>query len=196
MEKNRIIVLIQMAVVTVMTIGAQNPKAFLQDYTSPAPAGAGTLITHHSHHSSFGNGNPGFNGPAIGNNGPGWAGNGFGPSTPMWGTTPGMMTGGCWGNISYSGPDNPPPVVYNNGILHLVAVGYDAQGVWQTVPIIVQYQWNGVGYDPTVLDAWNPWTQSWQPNLDLSAFQTQYLLRGQTYNWYVNLPTGTYYFNL
>lgn len=85
---------------------------------------------------------------------------------------------------------------YNNGILHLIGVGYDAQGVWQTVPLIVEYQWNGVTYDLTVIDAWNPWTRAWDGSLDISAYQTEYQLRGVTYNWYVNLSTGTYYFNV
>lgn len=195
MRRHRIIVLISMAVATGISLSAQDFKAYEQDYTSPPPSGAGILTTGHSHPSSWGNNNPGWNGPGINTNGPGWTGTGFGPGVPMWGTSPGMMTGGPWAT-SYTGPDNPPPTIYNNGIVHVVAVGYDAQGVWETVPLIVQYEWNGVNYDLTVMDAWNPWTRAWDGSLDISAYQTQYQLRGVTYDWYVNLSTGTYYFNL
>lgn len=128
--------------------------------------------------------------------GPGWTGNGFGPEVPMWGTSPGMMTGDPWGPGAFTGPDNGPGVNLNYGISHLIGVGYDAQGVWETIPLVVKWHWNGVTYDVKVLTAWNPWTRAWDGQLDLSAFQTQYTLRGVTYDYYVNLSTGTYYFNL
>lgn len=196
MTRHRIIVLIQMAVAVIACeVSAQNPKGYLQNYTSPSPAVQGSLTSRHSHHPSWGNGNAGWNGPGINAYGPGWAGNGFGPSGPMWGCGPGMMEGGPW-NATYSGPDYQAPATFNNGIAHVVGVGYDAQGVWETVPLIVQYQWDGAQYDLTVLDAWNPWTRAWDGRLDISAYQTQYSLRGVTYDWYVNLSTGTYYFNL
>lgn len=178
---------------------AQNFKAYEQNYTSPPNTGTNSAIRHH--HTSWGGagvngGGNGFNGPGIGVNGPGWTGNGFGPNVPMWGQSPGMMTGSPWGPGAFSGPDNIPSVNFNNGISHLVAVGYDAQGVWETIPIIVQWQWGGAFYDVTVMDAWNPWTRAWDGSLDISAYQTSYVLRGVTYDWYVNLSTGTYYFNL
>ena len=128
--------------------------------------------------------------------GPGRTGNGFGPHVPMWGTSPGMMSGGPWGEGAFSGPDNPPMLNFNNGISHVVGVGYDVQGVWETVPLIVEWHWNGVQYDVTLMDAWNPWTRVWEKQLNIPAYQTEYTLRGVTYDRYVNLSTGTYYFNL
>ena len=107
-----------------------------------------------------------------------------------------MMYGGEWGPGAFTGPINDRRINFNNGISHVVAVGYDAQGVWETVPLVVHWHWNGVNYDVTVMTAWNPWTRAWDGQLDISAFQTQYALRGITYDYYVNLSTGTYYFNL
>lgn len=107
-----------------------------------------------------------------------------------------MMTGGRWGPGAFTGPDNSPSINLNSGVAHLVGVGYDAQGVWETVPLMVKWKWNGVNYDVTVLTAWNPWTHAWDGSLNMSAYQTQYTLRGVAYDYYVNLSTGTYYFNL
>lgn len=128
--------------------------------------------------------------------GPGYQGAGFGPGVPMWGSSPSMMNGGPWGPGAFSGPyyNNGPG--YNQGIMRLVAVGYDAQGVWETVPIVVSYDWNGFYYDVTVVNAFNPWTRMWEGQMSIPAFQTQYTLRGVPYSFYVNLSTGTYYFNL
>lgn len=120
---------------------------------------------------------------------------GFGPSIPMWGKSPGMLTGGPWG-VGYFGPTTPPTVNFNSGVMQVVAVGYDVQGVWETVPLIIDWDWGGVIYDITVVNAWNPWTQVWDDSVNIPAYQTTYTLRGNTYNWYVNLSTGTYYFNL
>lgn len=181
-------------IAAVFTVAAQNFGAFRQDYTSPPPAGDGSMtLRHHPRPQPGGNG---FGGPAIGVNGPGWTGHGFGPHVPMWGTSPGMMIGGPWGDSAFSGPDNPPMLNFNNGISHVVGVGYDVQGVWETVPLIVEWHWNGAQYDVTLMNAWNPWTRVWETQLNIPAYQTAYALRGVTYEWYVNLSTGTYYFNL
>lgn len=186
----RIIGMITAVLMSGMALMAQNLRAYEQNYTSPA--NTGSVVRHH--HTNWGGG--GFNGPNVGPNGQGWSGAGFGPNMPMWGQSCGMMTGGPWGPGAFSGPDNPPQVNLNNGISHVVSVGYDAQGVWETVPLIVDWDWNGAYYDVTVANAWNPWTQVWEDQLNIPAYQTSYTLRGVTYDWYVNLSTGTYYFNL
>ncbi|MBO5445749.1 MAG: hypothetical protein J5995_10475 [Muribaculaceae bacterium] len=133
--------------------------------------------------------------PPSGPGGP--VGPGFGPAVPppMWGTGNSMMNGGPWGPGAFSGPyyNNGPG--FNSGVSRVVAVGYDAQGVWETVPMVVHWDWNGFFYDFTVRDAWNPWTRMWETDLGIPAFQTDYTLRGVTYDYYVNLSTGTYYFN-
>ena len=53
-----------------------------------------------------------------------------------------------------------------------MACGYDAQGNWRTLPLQVSYTWNGFSYDVTVLNAWNPWTQSWNIGVDMPAYST------------------------
>lgn len=135
--------------------------------------------------------------PGGGPVGPGWSGNGFGPAPqpPMWGTGNSMMNGGPWGPGAFSGPyyNNGPG--FDDGLARVIAVGYDARGVWQTVPMIIHYVWNGFFYDITVRDAWNPWTRMWDTGIGIPAFQTEYTLRGVTYTYYANLSTGTYYFN-
>ncbi len=133
--------------------------------------------------------------PPIQAYGPGWGANGFGPDIPMWGTSPGMMTGGRWGPGAFTGPLNKHRLNLNNGISHVIGVGYDVQGVWETVPLVAKWHWNGVNYEVIVITAWNPWTRSWDGNLNMPAYQTQYRLKGITYDYYVNLSTGTYYFN-
>lgn len=126
--------------------------------------------------------------------GPGWSGAGFGPNVPMWGTSGSMMQGGAWGPGAFSGPYYSGPG-FDVGNSKVVAVGYDAQGVWETVPMMIHWKWNGFYYDITVVNAWNPWTQVWEYNLGIPAYQTEYQLRGITYTYYANLSTGTYYFN-
>ena len=51
-------------------------------------------------------------------------------------------------------------------------------------------------YDVTVINAWDPWTQQWNANVDVPAVNTSYYLRGQNFDFYAVLSTGTYYFNL
>lgn len=115
------------------------------------------------------------------------------PARPAW--------GGPWGggwqssppvmNPYYSGPDWS-----NSGVTNVVAVGYDAQGVYRTIPLTVSYVYNGINYNVTVLNAWNPWTDMWNTGVDDAAFATTYYLNGQYYDYYTILSTGTYYFNL
>lgn len=91
---------------------------------------------------------------------------------------------------------NGMPINANAGVETVIACGYDAQGVWQTIPLHVSYQWNGVNYNVMVLNAWNPLSQSWNIGVDQQAFNTSYFLNGNTYDFYAPLTTGTYYFNL
>lgn len=84
----------------------------------------------------------------------------------------------------------------NSGTETVMACGYDAQGVWRVIPIRVQYNYNGAQYNVTVLSAWNPWTDMWNTGIDVPAFNTTYFLNGNTYDFYTNLSTGTFYFNL
>lgn len=78
----------------------------------------------------------------------------------------------------------------------MMACGYDAMGVWRVLPLLVSYQYNGVQYNVTVINAWNPWVDQWDTNLNISAFNTNYILRGVTYDFYAVLSFGTFYFNL
>lgn len=180
MKAHRIITLMAAIVFAIGSINAQN--------SAPAPGTGGAFTP---------NNGPGVPGPGLGPGGPGpGPGAGFGPNGPMWCTSNSMMNGGPWGPGSFSGPYNNGPG-YNTGVSKVIAVGYDAQGVWETVPMVVSWDWNGFFYDVTVQNAWNPWTQMWEGNgLDIPAFQTAYSLRGVSYSWYANLSTGTYYFNL
>ena len=78
----------------------------------------------------------------------------------------------------------------------MIANGYDAMGVWRVLPLVVSYQYNGVQYNVNVLNAWNPWTDQWDKGVDQQAFSTDYVLRNVTYDFYVPLSFGTFYFNL
>ena len=84
----------------------------------------------------------------------------------------------------------------NAGTITVIACGYDAQSVWQTIPLRVTYTYNGAQYEVMVDSAYNPWTQTWNYGVDQPAFNTYYFLNGNYYNFYTNLSTGTYYFNL
>ncbi len=138
----------------------------------------------------------GFGGPGFG--GPGFGG-GFGPAY-----NPGPPPPPAWGNPWNNGY-NPtvvisPTITVNNsansGITKVIANGYDAMGVWRVVPLVVSYQYNGVQYNVNVLNAWNPWTDQWDKGVDQQAFSTDYVLRNVTYDFYVPLSFGTFYFNL
>jgi len=135
---------------------------------------------------------PGSGGSFQPNNGIGW--------------NPGPPTPAYWGSPWYTGWNPSPTIVVspsintgnfeNQGITKVIANGYDAQGVWRVLPLLVSYQYNGVQYVVNVLNAWNPWTDQWDKGVDVPAYSTDYVLRNVTYDYYVVLPYGTFYFNL
>lgn len=138
------------------------------------------------------------------------SGGSYQPNIPSggWGGgfNPGPPPPSYWGSPWYSGWDYSPTIVVspsittnnfqNQGVIKVVACGYDAQGVWRVLPLVVSYQYNGIQYDVNVLNAWNPWTDHWNRNLDVPAYNTDYTLRGNNYDFYTVLPFGTFYFNL
>ena len=105
------------------------------------------------------------------------------PPPPGWGA-PGCLV-------------NPPTADWmNQGSLNVMATGYDTESVLVQIPLNVSYTYNGVQYNVTVVNCWNPYTQNWTLGIDTPAYQTDYYFNGFNYNYYVNLPTGTFYFNL
>lgn len=84
----------------------------------------------------------------------------------------------------------------NQGTMNVMSTGYDSEGVLKQVPLFISYQFNGVNYNITVLNAWNPYTYTWDANVDEPAYSTSYFFNGFTYNYYTVLSTGTFYFNL
>lgn len=140
---------------------------------------------------------PGSGGAFTPNNGGGV----MGPANGI-GWNPGPAYPAYWGNPWNNGWNYTPsvpvnsPVVVNQGITKVLACGYDITGVWRILPLTVSYQWNGVDYNVNVINAWNPWTDSWNRGVDEPAYSTSYVMRGVTYNYYTVLTTGTYYFNL
>lgn len=100
-----------------------------------------------------------------------------------------------WGAPGYLA--TPPSADWmNQGTINVMATGYDTESVLVQIPLVVSYAYNGVNYDVTVLNSWSPYTQNWIIGVDTPAYQTSYFFNGFTYNYYVNLPTGTFYFNL
>lgn len=163
----RNIVILAIALLGSLTLSAQN--------SLPMPGGNG---------GSAGDSFPSPGGMAPGammGYGPGW-GSPWGPppppSNPSWSP---MYCGSGW---------------ENSGTITVMACGYDAQGVWRVLPLRVNYDYNGIQYDVEVINAWNPWSETWNYGVDVEAVNTSYYLRGNTYNYYVVLSTGTYYFNL
>lgn len=148
--------------------------------------------------------------PGGGNSAPApGSGGSFNPAPPNgigWNPGPAIPGGPGWGNPWGPGWSNTAPVIVNtplssptwqnSGITNVVACGYDAQGIWRTLPLKVQYDYNGVQYDVMVLNAWNPWTDMWDIGVDDEAYNTNYFLNGTYFDFYVVLSTGTYYFNL
>ena len=148
--------------------------------------------------------------PGAGGGGGGWGGTsapapGSGGSfQPNIGPGPGPAMGPAWGGPWGGGWSSSPSVIVNvnpvipqnSGVINVVGVGYDAQGIWRTIPMTVSYNYVGAQYNVTVLNAWNPWTDFWNRGIDQPAYNTSYLLRGTVYNFYTVLSTGTYYFNL
>ncbi len=126
----------------------------------------------------------------------------MGPPNGM-GWNPGPAYPGNWGSPWYSGWNPSPtvivqqaPAISSQGVTKVVACGYDAQGIWRVLPLTVSYQYNGLQYIVNVLNAWNPWTDQWDRGVDAPAYNTDYTLRGENYDYYCVLPTGTFYFNL
>lgn len=117
------------------------------------------------------------------------------PPPPAWGSPWDYGWNGYYGYNPYT-TVYVSPTYQDNGKVNVVGVGYDDEGVWRTVPMSVEYNYNGKRYSATVLTAWDPWTDSWNTNLDVPAINTSYTLNGQSYEFYVVLSTGTYYFNL
>lgn len=138
--------------------------------------------------------NPGPAGPSSAP-APGSGGN-FTPAAPA--APAGPAWGGPWGGGWGSSPAVilASPSWANQGVTNVVGVGYDAQGVWRTIPMTVSYNYNGAFYNVTVLNAWNPWTDMWNRGIDQPAYSTTYFLKGTYYDFYTVLSTGTYYFNL
>lgn len=125
-------------------------------------------------------------------NGIGWnPGPGPGPMAP-----PPYSWGGPWGSGIWYSPSIVVNVPSDSGVKNVVACGYDAQGIWRTLPLTVAYNYNGVQYNVTVLNAWNPWTDSWNRGVDRAAYNTSYYINGTEFDFYTVLSTGTYYFNL
>lgn len=127
---------------------------------------------------------------------------GFGPGPGMMRPTPPPPMRPVWGGGWNSTPsivinaNFGDPADSNSGYENVMACGYDAQGIWRVLPLYVNYVWNGAQYDVTVVNAWNPWTQMWSRGIDMPAYNTSYYLRGNNYDFYAPLSTGTYYFNL
>lgn len=113
---------------------------------------------------------------------------------PPNGPGPAMAPPG-WGYNGFLNPQLNPATV-NQGTINVMGTGYDSQGVMKQIPMFVSYNYNGVNYDVMVLNAWNPYTQQWDANVDEPAYSTQYYFNGFTYNFYTVLSTGTFYFNL
>ena len=99
-----------------------------------------------------------------------------------------------WGGPGYLA--SPPDQWMNQGTINVMATGYDTESVLVQIPLVVSYTYNGVNYNVTVDNSWNPYTQSWNMGVDQPAFSTSYFFNGFTYNYYTNLPSGTFYFNL
>lgn len=159
-----------LAVITAVSLGS---AAMMAQNSFPAPgSGGGNSMPAPGSGGGFRpNGGPG---PGFGGPGPvGWG--------SPWGNPGGPLSGPNWSN---------------SGTMTVVACGYDAQGIWRTLPLRVAYHYNGVQYNVTVLNAWNPWTDMWNMGVDQPAYNTSYYINGNTYAFYAPLSTGTYYFNL
>ena len=169
------------------------PVAVMAQNSAPAPGSGGGFNPAPANGIGW---NPGGSSAPAPGSGGGFqpAGPGPGPGGPAWGSPWG---GGWQASPSVVVNVNPGFVEgMNSGTCNVVGVGYDAQGVWRTIPMSVSYSWNGAQYNVTVLNAWNPWTDMWNRGIDDTAYNTSYFLNGETYNFYVPLSTGTFYFNL
>ncbi len=147
----------------------------------PAPGSGGSFNPAPS------GGAPGFGGGP----GPGFGpGPGPGPGGPAWGSPWGPGAPGMWQPSVIA----PAP---QTGTTNVIAAGYDSFGRWRTLPLTVTYSYNGAYYDVEVINAWNPWANMWNQNVDVTAYRTLYRgPYGTMYHFYAPLSTGTYYFNL
>ena len=133
--------------------------------------------------------------------GGGGGGGGIGPGPGMMGN-PGPAPNPGWGCGWGPGWSCSPTITVNypswqnQGTTTVVACGYDNTGVYRTLPLYVSYVFNGAQYDVTVINAWNPFTDTWNRGVDEPAYNTSYYLRGHNYDFYTVTTTGTYYFNL
>lgn len=84
----------------------------------------------------------------------------------------------------------------NQGNINVMATGYDSEGVLMQIPLFVSYNYNGVNYNVMVLNSWNPYTQTWDNQVDIPANSTDYYFNGFKYNYFAALPVGNFYFNL
>lgn len=167
------------------------PIAVMAQNSAPAPGSGGGFNPAPANGIGW---NPGGSSAPAPGSGGGFQPAGPGPGGPAWGSPWG---GGWQASPSVVVNVNPGFVEgMNSGTCNVVGVGYDAQGVWRTIPMTVSYSWNGAQYNVTVLNAWNPWTDMWNRGIDDTAYNTSYFLNGETYNFYVPLSTGTFYFNL
>lgn len=106
------------------------------------------------------------------------------PQTPPGWSVPGYLT-------------IPPSEEWmNQGNMNVMATGYNSEGVLIQIPLYVSYNFNGANYNVMVLNSWNPYTQTWNTNVDIPASSTDYYLNGFTYNFFATLPIGNFYFNL
>lgn len=162
-------------VVTAMSAGVMSAQSSL-----PAPGSGGSFNPAPANGIGW---NPGPR-PGMGNPGP--------PPPSGWGS-PWYSPSSIVVNANFGSGESD---WQNGGNMTVIACGYDAQGVWRSLPLYVSYQWNGVQYDVTVINAWDPWTDMWNQGVDMPAYNTSYYINGVTYNFYAPLSTGTYYFNL
>lgn len=164
------------------------------------PGGPGPVINAPGSSAGIGNQPPGqpVPGPGFGNGpAPAPGSDIYNPGPPV-NPQPPLANPGPPGPLAplVVGPALSSPNWQNAGTITVIACGTDAQGVWRTIPLRVSYTYNGAQYNVTVDSAWNPWTDSWNYGVDIPAFNTYYFLNGNYYNFYANLSTGTYYFNL
>lgn len=167
----RIILLISVLLMSAVSLMAQN--------SAPAP-GAGS-ITPPAGGGGFGGG---FGGPAP-----------MPAPAPVWGSPWGYGWNGYYG-YEPSTTVVVSPTYQNSGKVKVIGVGYDDEGVWRTIPMTVEYDYNNDKYSAIVLTAWDPWTDSWNTGLNIPAVNTSYRIDGKKYRFYAVLSTGTYYFNL
>lgn len=113
------------------------------------------------------------------------------PQTPP----PPSATPPGWGAPGYL--SYPPAGDWmNQGTINVMATGYDSESVLVQIPLVVSYSFNGTTYNVTVLNAWSPFTQTWNLGVDVPASPTSFYFNGFNYNYTVTLPSGVFYFNL